>query len=177
MFPFNQTFLEAADVQPAFINADANNDISGAWVNLKNYDRAYALLTKPAGTAGDNPKLLFEQAKDTAGTGAKALNVSKVWSKVGADITQVGQWTANQLAPPSNVVNTASINGASLAADTNQAALLVEVVAAALDVNNGFTCVRVKSDGTAIANALIVTGLYILTGGSYPRAIPNSPLL
>jgi hypothetical protein len=87
-------FLEQADIIAAFVPVDmqtANNN--GDWVNLQNFSKCVAVLLKAAGTNGDDPVFTIRQAKDNAGTSAKALNITTIWEKVGtlAEHQQVHQ--------------------------------------------------------------------------------------
>lgn len=177
MSEFNKTLLEMGiDIVPDAISQDANSDIDGDWVNLKNYEKAYFLLLKPAGTAGDDLSIALQQALTAAGGSAKALTFSKLWYKIGTMSAQ-GQWTRVDLATPSSDLDLVSVNGVDLASDTSAAAFLVEVLAESLDINNGFRFVQALIEGDDISNALIITTLWIMAGGRFQGAIPLSPLV
>jgi len=173
---FNGSLFEQGfDLIPDQINAEANNDISGDWISLKDKDRAYLMLSKPAGTAGDDLIITLKQASDNAGTGSKALNFTKVWHKVGT-MNAVTQWTHVELATATDSFNTETGGAGDLGADDKNAVILVEVLAESLDVDNGFTHVQFFSEGDEIGNGLLVTSSWILTGNAYAKAIPNSAL-
>jgi hypothetical protein len=80
-----------AAIIPVDLSTAANN---GDWVSLKNYDELDIIIFKAAGTAGDDPVITLKQASDVAGTGAKALNFTRVDAKVGVQ-TGIGQFTKN----------------------------------------------------------------------------------
>lgn len=163
----NNLLVEAAQVVMAFppvdMSAAANN---GDWVSLKNYDRCTILLIKAAGTAGDDPVFTLRQAQDVAGTGAKALNFTRIDSKVGVQ-TGIGLFTTTAQAAANTYTDLVSAEA--------QAIIAVEVQAADLDVQNGFDCLQLQIPDIG-ANAQLGCGLYILrnpryAGGSLPSAI------
>jgi hypothetical protein len=161
------------------VNQDANSDVTGDWINLENWDRAYLMLIKPAGTAGDDLSIHLQQATAAAGTGAKDLNFTKLWYKKAAstnDFTTVGTWTAVELTTATADLDLVSVNSVDLATDTVGAAILVEVLASSLDVNGGFKFVNNIIEGDDIGNALILNQHWLLVGNHYPQAIPLSSL-
>lgn len=165
------------DFIPDQINTDANNNISGDWIALRNYERAYLLLTKPAGTAGDDLKVTINQATNNSGGSSKVAAVmQRIWYKVGT-MTSQNTWTAVDLgASPVSALDFVSVNGTDIVSDTNPAVVLIEVMADALDTNNGFCFVQAAWDGTEIGNALLINSHWILTGNAYPRSIPLTAL-
>lgn len=165
----NAQFLENGfDFVPDKVSVDGAAGITGGYFNLKLYDRGYALLSKPAGTAGDDYTITMKQAQDGSGTGVKDFLFKKVWYKVDADSAQ---WTYVTLTTPVATLDLSNVNGVDLASDTNSACVMVEVVSAELD--EGFTWVRV--DYAGVANANIVNTSWILAGHFYPQHIPLSP--
>lgn len=175
MFRNANFFENGMDIVPDAISADANSDITGDYINLKNYDRAYLVLQKPGGTAGDDLAIKLTQAKDNSGTGVKALTFTKLWHKIGTMSSQ-GTWTAVELTTATDDLDLSAVNGADLQTDSNAAVIVVEVLAESLDISNDFTHIKVEYEGDDIANALIVTSTWILAGSSFPQAIPASPL-
>lgn len=165
------------DIIPDQINSDANSTINGDWVSLKNYERAYVLLTKPAGTAGDDLKLTINQATTAAGGSSKAATViQRIWYKVGT-MTAQNTWTFVDLgSSPVSSLDFVSVGGTDIVSDTNPAVVLVEVMADALDSNNGFCFVQASWDGGEIGNALLINSHWILAGGFYPRSVPLTAL-
>lgn len=180
MAEFNKTFFEAGfDIIPDIVEGDANSDLTGDWISLKNYDRAYLLLIKPAGTAGDDLSIHLQQATAAAGTGAKDLNFSKLWYKKAAstnDFSAVPLWTAVELTTETADLDLVSVNGVDLATDTVGTMILVEVRAESLDVNGGFDFVNNIIEGDDIGNALLIHQHWILMGGRFRQPIPPSAL-
>ena len=168
-------FEAGFDFIPDVLNQDANTDITGDWVNLENYERAYLLLIKPAGTAGDDLAIRLQQATDNAASGEKALTFTKLWYKKGTMSSQ-GTWTAVELTTPSSDLDLDSVNSTDLAMDTSAAVVLVEVRADSLDGAGGFNHVNVLWEGDDIANALVINSHWLLWGNRYPQAIPLSAL-
>lgn len=165
----NAQFLENGfDLVPDKVSVDGAADITGGYVNLKLYDRAYTLLTKPAGSAGDDYTITVQQAQDGSGTGVKALLFTKIWYKINAD---AATWTYVKLTTPVSTLDLADVNGVDLASDTNSACVMAEVVSAEMD--EGFTWVRQVYSGVGTAN--IATTSWILAGHFYPQHIPLSP--
>lgn len=136
------------------------------------------MVTKAAGTAGDDLSLQLFQATDVSGAGEKPLAaIRKVYYKVGTQ-TGVSTFGAVAVSPASADVDTVSVNGATdLGGDSVQALFVFDVRASDLDVDNGFDCVRFNNDGTDVANAVYGTVHYILYNARYPQATPLSAIV
>lgn len=149
----NKHFLEKNQVVAAIIPVDlqaaANN---GDWVSLKGYGRVAAILFKAAGTAGDDPVFTLRQAQDVSGTGAKALNFTRIDTKVGTQ-TGIGQFTTNTQAAANTYVDLVSAEA--------QAIMVVDIKAEDLDADNGFDCVQLQIPDVG-SNAQLGCALYIL---------------
>lgn len=172
-------FEAGFDIIPDSLNVDANTDVTGDRINLKNWERAYYLLTKPAGSAGDDLSIQFQQHDAASSGNSKALTFSKLWYKKatsGVDFTGVGTWTAVELTSPTDDLDLASVNGVDLATDTVGAMVLVEVRADSLDGANGYTFVSALHEGDDIGNALVINGHWLLWGNRYPQALPLTSL-
>ncbi len=152
--------LDMLQIVSAFVPYDSNASSGGAgdWVSLKHYGKCLFVLFGAAGTAGDDPTITLEQATAVAGTGAKALNFTRIDSKVGT-LTGVGQFTTTTQAATNTYVDTVSAEA--------QKIICIEVDAADLDVDNGFDCVRASIADTGSGGAQLICGLYILGA---PRA-------
>lgn len=82
----------ASGFVPVNLATAANN---GDWVNLKLYARLLIIFFKGAAASGaEDPTVTLLQATDVAGTGSKALNIARAWTKTDADLTTIGQFTA-----------------------------------------------------------------------------------
>ena len=151
-------FLENFQVQqafnPALLNAAAN---TGDYVSLENAHSVVFVFASGVGTAGDDPTVSFFQAKDVAGTGAKALNppTNSTFVKQAA----TNHTTTGQFSDGSGSISTNTWSNVTAAEQV--VLLVVEVMADELDVDNGFDCVRmdVADVGT---NAQPGWGCYIL---------------
>lgn len=159
------------DIVPAILPLDLQTARDGDWVSLKDAQGVAVIVFKGAGTAGDDPKIRFQQASDVAGTGAKDLaTIATIWKKQGT-LTSVGVWT--------KVTQTAAALFTADATSAEEEAVYVfEIEADELDVDNGFDCVRVRVDDTGV-NAQLGCALYLLYGPRYkatPENLPNSIL-
>lgn len=167
---FNTDLSENVQIVSAFPVQDLNNDATGDWVSLKNYDGCLVVFHKNAGTAGDDPSLLTEQATDVSGTGAKALNFTRLKAKVGATaLSAVGQFTTYTFTA-TNDLDLVSVGGTDLAADTGEALCVLNFRASDLDVSGGFDCLRVSIEGDDIGNSVYGAAYYILYNARYPDA-------
>ena len=121
----------AAGFVPVNLASAANNS---DWGHLKAFARLLIIFFKgAAGSGTEDPTITVLQATDVAGTGSKALNVARAWTKTDADLTTIGQFTAGS--PSTNTLTVAS--------SAQKAAIwVIEVLASDLDKNNGFSCVQ-----------------------------------
>lgn len=163
MSDFNHEFLEIADIIPAFVPVDMQTGANGAnWVNMKLIEKLVCVLFKGAGTAGDNPVFTVNQATDNAGTLSKALNFTRMRSKIGAIATAANQiWTITTQAAAGTWTPTSAASVAVLA---------VEINARDLDINNGFNHVQLTIPDIG-SNAQLGCGFYIAYGLKYPQSI------
>lgn len=132
-------FLEKNNIVEGFpprdLSAAANN---GDYVSLKHYGRVVVVFASGVGTNGDDPTVVFQQAQDVAGTGAKDLdpNPRKAYKKQAAtNLAGTGAWSsASGDLSGNDLTNT----------DAAEQALIwaVEIAADELDVDNGFDCIR-----------------------------------
>ena len=172
----NAAFLEMYQVVPAFIpGADQNADLVGDWVSLKNFHRVTILFHKAAGTAGDDPSIRLQQATDVAGTGAKALNFTRNWHKIGATaLSAIGAFTKVVLITATDDLDLVSVNGVDMLTDVGETIWAVDVKADELDVTNGFDCINLLIEGDDVANANLCEGLYILGPARQDGAVPSA---
>jgi hypothetical protein len=92
------------------------------------------IFFKAAAASGtEDPIVTLLQATDVSGTGSKALNIARAWTKTDADLTTIGQFSAGS--PSTDTLTVAS--------SAQKAAIwVIEVAASDLDRANGFTSVR-----------------------------------
>jgi hypothetical protein len=166
----NTRLLESINLVSAFPPADLNTDKDGDYVSLKHYEGCLVVVTKAAGTAGDDISLKLDQATAVAGTGTKALTFNHVYAKVGTG-TATGTFT-KYTGTATDDLDTVSAFGTDLLADDVEAMFVVDVRASDLDVSGGFDCFRLTIEGDDLSNACIGHALYILYGARYPGPIP-----
>lgn len=148
-------------IESCFIPIDlAGQANDGDWLALKNYRRALIVLFKEAGAAGEDPVFTLRQAQDASGTGAKALNFTTIYEKVGT-LTSVTAWTRVVQALANTYTNAASAEAAALMA--------VEIEASMLDVNNGFEFFQLQIPDTGATAGQFGCGFAILFDPRYPQ--------
>ena len=182
---FNQPFLESGcDIIPLVNQADANTDITGDWVKLRDYTRVSVLLAKYGTEDVDDLGLQFLQGQDATGTGSKALSMpanTRVWYKTGV-LTSQTVWTAA-------TAFTAAVDGIAFGssvptgftrviADVNTDALLVMVdfETTQLDIDGAFDWFTVFIEGDSVNNACLMSLWAILMGGRFPQNVPLSAI-
>lgn len=149
---------------PTLLNAAANN---ANWANLRDVNKFLcALIATNRGTDGDDIVVTLEQATDNAGTGAKALSIERVAYKVGdpgisSDVFTVDETITNE-AP------VASLDTDGYDAAQNDFLLLLRIRPQDLDMDNGFSHVRVSIAQTTAAQ--IGTVLYVPEGYAHSGA-------
>jgi len=174
----NKHFVEGHQVCQGFLPVAMNSaSNAGDWVSLKNYGRCAVVVFKAVGTAGDDPVFTLEQATAVAGTGAKALNITRVDKKQAAtNLLAVGTFTkSTSVSPATN--DTFSTNTWTNSDLAEQAAIVViDIKAEDLDIANGFDCVRltVADVGT---NAQLGTMLYIMHDPRNPKETLDSAIV
>ena len=180
----NTRALESMDIVAGCIEADFNADVTTDIVSLKNYDGCLVVITKPAGTGGDDITLALKQCSAVAGTGSKALNIASFYAKVGTQ-TGVATFTRYDLTTPGTVDTHAvtgtkytgdtggsAVSSLDLTSDVSEAMFVIDVRASDLDVANGFDCINYFNDGTKVGNAMLANVTFLLYGARYPSRIP-----
>lgn len=125
----------------------------GDYVSMKNYRRCTVIIATNNATTVTASDVTAIQATAVAGTGAKALAISKHWAN-----TDTGASDAL------TAVATTSDTFATSATDNKDQIHVFEIDAEDLDSANGFDCVRVD-----VANSVNSVGavVYILWGSRY----------
>lgn len=153
------SFFEGNQIVPAFdpvnLGGQANN---GDWVNLRNYFRLVVVLIAGIGAAGEDPVFTLRQAQDNAGTGAKALEFTRVYEKVGV-LANVGVFTKVEQVAAGSYTNAASGEVANVIA--------VEILPEQMD--EGFTHVQLQIPDTGVA-AQLGAAFYLLLDPRYRGA-------
>jgi hypothetical protein len=158
--------VESSQIVAGFVPLDLQTARDGDWVSLRDFNHLTVIFFKGTGTDGDDPIVTLQQATDNAGAGAKALNLTDVWRKQGADVQAVGQFTRTTQAPATSYTNT----------DGHQQLIWVfEIDADMLDVDGGFRYVRASLNDTGV-NPQLGCVLYVLTEPRFAEAAPPSAL-
>jgi hypothetical protein len=180
---FNRNFFEAGNDIILLAGADANTDITGDWIKLRDYDRVGILLAKRGSEDVDDLGLQFLQATDASGTGSKALSLPvgrEIYTKTGT-LTSQTVWT--------RTVAAAAIDGMAFGAsvptgftrviaDVNTSPLLLytEIYAADLDVNSSFDWMTIFVEGDNADNACLLEAWAILQGNNFAKSVPLSSI-
>ena len=131
---------------------------------MKNASRCIIVFFKDAGTAGDDPTLTLEQATAVAGTGAKALTFTTIYTKQGT-LTSVGTWTKATQAAANTYTDATSAESSALWA--------IEVRVDELDTAGNFDCIRISCSDTGIL-AQLGCALYILETKHAQATLPSA---
>lgn len=113
----------------------------GDYVSMKNYSNLCIVLTVLNGSTVTGGAVTLKQAKDVSGTDEAALAFAEVW----ANTDTAASDTLVKTAVSSNTFTTNTTNSKGLK-------YVIEIDAEALDVDNGFDCVRI--DVASMANAV-----------------------
>ena len=163
----SEKFFQTANIVTGFVPVDmqtAAND--GDWVSMKDYNRCVAVLFKGIGTAGQDPVFTLKQATDAAGTASKALTFTSIYSKVGTQ-TGIANFTRTTQAAAATYTDAVSAEA--------QAIIAVEIDAASLDVDNGFTHVQLSIPDVG-GNAQLGCAFYIMLDPRHQGASLPSPI-
>jgi hypothetical protein len=181
---YNRTIFEQGfDLHPLFFQQDGDTDVTGDWINMRDYSRAYILLHKGGTEDVDTGSVQVLQATDNAAGSAKGVTVRRCWFKQGT-MTSQGTWTATTVGSgtPDDILSFGSAAGTGgtviNVTDVNTSAflLLIEVLAEDMDVANGFDHITAFVEGDETNNACLYTAYAILANGSHKQAVPLSPL-
>jgi hypothetical protein len=182
MSQFNRSFFEmGCDYINLAHETDADTDFDSDWFKMTNYNRALVIIKKLGSEDVDTLGFQFLQGKTAAGGDAKALNVSRYYTKQGT-MTSQGTWTKGTLSTPDDIVGigSAAPSGGSLVVsvdvNTDPVILAVDILASDLDVDNGFDWVAVRVEGDEVNNACKVSIDVIPYAGEYPQAVPLSAI-
>lgn len=177
----NGNLFEAGiDLVNLFHESDANTDITGDWVKLRDYFKVGVLLIKGGAEDVDDLGLQLLQATDAAGSSSKALNFpanGRIHYKTGT-LTSQNVWTA--VTPSTSTIDgmafgsTVPTGFTRVVSDvnTNPLVLFAEFETTALDVANGFDWFTAFIEGDNVNNACLLSCWAVLYGNKYPQAIP-----
>lgn len=172
---FNKHPLELLDAHVVARQQDANSDFSATRINAALYDKVMFLISKPAGSAGDDLSLKFLQADAASGGNSKAINFDRIFYKLDG----AAQWTELELAAETNDLDTGAtgVTGSEdLAGDTVAAEFAVIFRNDQLDGQNGYKFIEYVNEGDDVSNALLVNVTAIPVMPRYSGKIPLSPV-
>lgn len=143
----NMRFLEQIQVLSGFVPVAMNTNPGpiANWISLQDYGRVAFVFFKAIGTAGDDPTLTLLQATDTTGATNKALNINQVDKKQGAAVNAIGQFTTSTPAAPANHDTFSADTWTNSDLAEQQAIVVIEVRAEDLDIDGGFTSVKLNA--------------------------------
>lgn len=159
--------LIAAPIQN--VSAAATN---GIYASMKHVKRLNILVLLDVGTDTQNITFTLGQAKTAAGGSVKALNITSLYYKAGANLAVVNSWTEHTAAQ--RETSLASVIETISGVASLQKAFLFVVDEEDLDTNENFQFVRLEmtDPGAAARNGTV---LYIATEMSYQG--PSKPTL
>lgn len=179
---FNASFFERGmDFINLLHETSADADVTSDYIKLTNYERVLVVVKKLGATDVDTLGFQFLQATTAAGGSAKALNVSRYWTKQGT-MTSQGTWTQGVLATADDIVGIGSSapSGGTLivSTDVNTDACIfaIDIKASDFDVDNGFDWLAVAIEGDEINEAALISIDAILMGGRFPQLVPLSAI-
>lgn len=152
--------LERLRPVPAAVPIDTTGAaVAGDFVSMKQHKRLMVVIMQGA-WAGGTPAVTLKQASDAAGTGEKALSFTEYWQ--GTALTD------------SILARTAVSSDTFNLAATANLFTVIEIHRNDLDMDNGFTHVRVGIASPG-ANADLVAVLYILGDPDFAGGPANKP--
>src|SRR3990172_1313687 len=109
MSQFNASFFERGmDIIPLLNQVDADTDVDGDCVKLRDYDRAMLLVAKYGTEDVDTLGFQIVQATTATGTSVKAVTaLYSYWYKQGT-LTTATVWTAGRLTTPDDILGIGS---------------------------------------------------------------------
>ncbi|MGE0828949.1 MAG: hypothetical protein AB7O04_06315 [Hyphomonadaceae bacterium] len=168
MHQLNADLFEVMNFHPAILPVDSQSGASsGLVISLKGYQGCGIILMKKAGTAGDDPVFTLTQCSAVAGTGEKALNFTRIYTKLHATTVPGAFSLVTQAAGGTYTDDTAAEKAGLMA---------VDVKASMLDQANGFDCIRLAIPDTGSAGAQLIAALYCLYGPKYGGGAMITPI-
>ncbi len=132
----NLRLNDFAQIVSAIVPVDlATASNPGDYVTLKDYHRCAVVVQAAAGTAANDITVTMQQATDVSGTGAKALDFTRVDVKQGADVQAIAQFT--EVTQAAGNTYTSDTNG------EEELIYVFEFLAEDLDIDNDFDCLNV----------------------------------
>lgn len=183
MSEYNKSFFERGmDIIPLLNQVDADTDVTGDWVKMRDYSRALILVAKYGSEDVDTLGFEVVQATDASGTGIKAVTaLYPYWTKQGT-LTSQTVWTGGRLTTADNIlgIGSAAPTGGTLVTavdvNTDPVLLAIDVQVSDLDVDGGFDWLSLRIEGDEVNNACLISAWMILMGGRFPQVVPLSAI-
>jgi hypothetical protein len=161
----NTLALERMQIAAAIAPQALTTARTGYVASFKNYRRILVVFFKGIGTAGDDPTITLLQGTDIAFGTSKAINFTKVWTKMDlTKLSDVGQWTETTQSAANTYTDATSAE--------QMAIWAIEVKAEDLDVDNGYDCIRASISDVG-TNAQYGCVFYIGLDPLYPASPAN----
>lgn len=158
-----KTFPEEAKTHVALAPAADAAGRNGKWVSLKNAHKLYVVVSINQGNAA-TVALTLEQATAVAGTGGKAVTAL------------VPIWANQDAAADDTLVRQADAASFTTDAALKEKLVVFEIIPQkALDLANGYDCLRVVTGASNVAN--ITAALYVATPLRYAGDPPPSMIV
>lgn len=191
---FNGRFLEACNIVlgSTTVNDDANDDITGDRINMRDYEGVAIVILKPAGTAGDDLSVDLNQHTAASSGSSKALSaIRDLWFNLGATtLAAASGWVYATITETDAVVTDVLVGGVvrksrnanfvvgdavvDITADSNDAIIVFDVKSSDMDGGGGYNWLSLDSEGDAVGNALVLNILYIPYGRKNSDLAPIS---
>lgn len=164
----NALTLEQMQIASGFVPITLTTARDGAWVSMKHYRRLAVVFFKGKGTAGDDPTISLQQARNTSADGAKNLTFETIYVKQDAtSIGDVAQFTAVRRTGAGITHQYTHTDAAE-----SEAIWVIEVKAEDLDIAGNFDCVRARISDVG-TNAQLGCVLYLLGDPVYPAGVEH----
>lgn len=175
-------FEKGQDIIPLINQGDADTDITGDWVKMRDYDRCTFLIAKYGTEDVDTLGFQVVQATDASGSGVKGVTAKYVYYTKQGTLTSQTVWTRGQLSTADDIlgIGSSAPSGGTLVTsvdvNTDACLLAIELEASMLDVDGGFDWVTIRIEGDEVNNSVLISAWAILHGGAYPQATPLSAI-
>lgn len=176
------SLFDNCDIIPLINQGDADTDITGDWVSMRNYDWCTILIAKYGSEDVDTIGVQIVQATDNAAADVKGVSAKFPYRYKQGTLTAQSVWTYGVLTTADDIlgVGSAAPSGGTLVTtvDVNTDAFLlaIDVMASDLDVGNSFDWLTVRIEGDETNNALLMSAWAILGGSRYPQKVPLSAI-
>lgn len=182
MSHFNANFFEQGmDIINVVNQGDADTDITGDWVKVRDYDRVLWVISKFGTEDVDTLGFQIVQATADGGSAKGVSGLYEFWYKQGT-LSSQATWTYGKLTSADDIlgIGSAAPSGGSLvvASDTNTSAIVlcIDMPVEFMDVAGGYDWATIQIEGDETNNAVLVTVQAILIGSRFAQRVPLSAI-